>query len=63
MPDSESMAAELQRTHPAELLYPETFGVNGIIERQQGLRRRPIWEFENVKPPNNNLIYSLEPVI
>ncbi|HEJ9542219.1 DNA mismatch repair protein MutS [Proteus mirabilis] len=46
MPDSESMAAELQRTHPAELLYPETFESMALIERQQGLRRRPIWEFE-----------------
>lgn len=46
MPDSESMLAELQRTHPAELLYPETFESMALIERQQGLRRRPIWEFE-----------------
>lgn len=46
MPDSESMIAELQRTHPAELLYPETFESMVLIERQQGLRRRPIWEFE-----------------
>ncbi|MBI6544802.1 DNA mismatch repair protein MutS [Proteus vulgaris] len=46
MPDSESMIAELQRTHPAELLYPETFESMTLIERQQGLRRRPIWEFE-----------------
>lgn len=46
MPDSESMTAELQRTHPAELLYPETFESMALIERQQGLRRRPIWEFE-----------------
>ncbi|GLX63682.1 DNA mismatch repair protein MutS [Proteus vulgaris] len=46
MPDSESMIAELQRTHPAELLYPETFESMALIERQQGLRRRPIWEFE-----------------
>ncbi|MBG6031273.1 DNA mismatch repair protein MutS [Proteus hauseri] len=46
MPDNESMIAELQRTHPAELLYPETFESMALIERQQGLRRRPIWEFE-----------------
>ncbi|EST58013.1 DNA mismatch repair protein MutS [Proteus hauseri ZMd44] len=46
MPDNESMITELQRTHPAELLYPETFESMALIERQQGLRRRPIWEFE-----------------
>lgn len=46
MLDSDSMAAELQRTHPAELLYPETFESMALIERLNGLRRRPIWEFE-----------------
>ncbi|TCL06616.1 DNA mismatch repair protein MutS [Sodalis ligni] len=44
--DSEAMAAELQRTNPAELLYPETFSEMGLIEHRRGLRRRPIWEFE-----------------
>ncbi len=46
-PDSlEAMIAELQRTEPAELLYPESFETMSIIEHRQGLRRRPIWEFE-----------------
>ncbi len=44
--DNETMAAELQRTHPAELLYPENFSPLSLIEQRHGLRRRPIWEFE-----------------
>ncbi|MDN6682821.1 MAG: DNA mismatch repair protein MutS, partial [Enterobacterales bacterium] len=44
--DLETMAAELQRTNPAELLYPEDFGSMPLIENRRGLRRRPLWEFE-----------------
>lgn len=44
--DSETMAAELQRSNPAELLYPEEFPEMALIEQRHGLRRRPIWEFE-----------------
>ncbi|MGG7668637.1 DNA mismatch repair protein MutS [Yersinia sp. J1] len=44
--DTETMAAELQRTNPAELLYPETFEQMSLIEQRHGLRRRPLWEFE-----------------
>ncbi|GAB7269313.1 hypothetical protein DZS_07060 [Dickeya ananatis] len=44
--DKETMAAELQRTNPAELLYPETFEAMSLIEHRHGLRRRPLWEFE-----------------
>ncbi|CNH95225.1 DNA mismatch repair protein MutS [Yersinia kristensenii] len=44
--DLETMAAELQRTHPAELLYPENFEPMSLIENRHGLRRRPLWEFE-----------------
>lgn len=44
--DEETMAAELQRTNPAELLYPESFGAAHLIEHRHGLRRRPLWEFE-----------------
>ncbi|TKI08849.1 DNA mismatch repair protein MutS [Martelella alba] len=44
--DREGMAAELLRTNPAELLYPETLGDMGLIEHRRGLRRRPIWEFD-----------------
>ena len=40
------MAAELQRTSPAELLYPEDFQAMALIENRRGLRRRPLWEFE-----------------
>ncbi len=43
---SEAMAAELQRTNPAELLYPEDFAAGGLTEGRRGLRRRPLWEFE-----------------
>ncbi len=44
--DLETMAAEIQRTNPAELLYPETFESMLLIDTRRGLRRRPIWEFE-----------------
>lgn len=44
--DMETMAAELQRTSPAELLYPEDFQSMSLIENRRGLRRRPLWEFE-----------------
>ncbi|WP_130831294.1 DNA mismatch repair protein MutS [[Erwinia] mediterraneensis] len=44
--DMETMAAELQRTSPAELLYPEDFQAMALIENRRGLRRRPLWEFE-----------------
>ncbi len=44
--DAETMAAELQRTNPAELLYPESFEGMALIEHRHGLRRRPLWEFE-----------------
>ncbi|WAT00093.1 DNA mismatch repair protein MutS [Rouxiella chamberiensis] len=44
--DLETMAAEIQRTNPAELLYPETFETMSLIDSRRGLRRRPIWEFE-----------------
>ncbi|WP_034916573.1 DNA mismatch repair protein MutS [Erwinia sp. 9145] len=44
--DAETMAAELQRTHPAELLYAEDFAAMTLIEHRRGLRRRPVWEFE-----------------
>ncbi|HEM8303273.1 TPA: DNA mismatch repair protein MutS [Providencia stuartii] len=44
--DEESLQAELQRTRPAELLYPEDFASMALIENCKGLRRRPLWEFE-----------------
>lgn len=44
--DKETMAAELQRTNPAELLYPEDLAAMDLIENRHGLRRRPLWEFE-----------------
>lgn len=44
--NEETMAAELQRTNPAELLYPESFGAVHLLEHRHGLRRRPLWEFE-----------------
>ncbi|MDU6434638.1 MAG: DNA mismatch repair protein MutS [Pantoea sp.] len=44
--DAETMAAELQRTNPAELLYPEDLQAMSLIEQRRGLRRRPLWEFE-----------------
>lgn len=44
--DLETMAAEIQRTNPAELLYPESFESMSLIDNRRGLRRRPMWEFE-----------------
>ncbi|WP_193323394.1 DNA mismatch repair protein MutS [Erwinia endophytica] len=44
--DQETMAAELQRSNPAELLYCEDLAAMSLIEHRRGLRRRPIWEFE-----------------
>ncbi|EGR4370094.1 DNA mismatch repair protein MutS [Vibrio cholerae] len=42
----EEMAAELQRTSPCELLFPEDFSPVHLMASRQGNRRRPIWEFE-----------------
>ncbi|ALS99204.1 DNA mismatch repair protein MutS [Lacimicrobium alkaliphilum] len=44
--DEQALQAELQRTQPAELLYPEDFTAANLIESQKGLRRRPAWEFD-----------------
>ena len=41
-----ALLAELQRTNPAELLYPESFAFLHHVEGRRGLRRRPEWEFE-----------------
>ncbi|OCG07732.1 DNA mismatch repair protein MutS [Gilliamella sp. wkB178] len=42
----EEIQAELQRTNPVELLYPEDFQTMQLIESRQGLRRRPFWDFD-----------------
>ncbi|MWP62502.1 DNA mismatch repair protein MutS [Gilliamella sp. Pas-s25] len=42
----EAMQAELQRTSPVELLYPEEFQSMPLIEHRHGLRRRPQWDFD-----------------
>ncbi|MGF1701614.1 DNA mismatch repair protein MutS [Photobacterium makurazakiensis] len=42
----EEMQAELQRTSPAELLYPEDFALLGLFHGLKGARRRPVWEFD-----------------
>ncbi|EOD80608.1 DNA mismatch repair protein MutS [Grimontia indica] len=42
----EEMQAELQRTRPAELLYPEDFAFPSLTDMCKGSRRRPIWEFD-----------------
>ncbi|EQB98836.1 DNA mismatch repair protein MutS [Photorhabdus temperata] len=44
--EQETMSAELQRSRPVELLYPESFEHMALIENYHGLRRRPLWEFE-----------------
>ncbi|WP_373777130.1 DNA mismatch repair protein MutS [Glaesserella sp.] len=48
LPNKEMLSAELQRTQPAEILYPEDFNEMHLLESYKGLRRRPIWEFELV---------------
>ena len=48
LPNKEALSAELQRTQPAEILYPEDFSEAGILQGYKGLRRRPVWEFELV---------------
>ena len=42
----EAMAAELQRTSPRELLFPEDFEPVNLMASRNGNRRRPVWEFE-----------------
>jgi len=44
--NKEQLQAELQRLSPAELLYPESFSEQSILEPFKGLRRRPEWEFD-----------------
>lgn len=46
MADINTINSELQRTRPAELLYPENFVDVALFENNKGLRRRPLWEFE-----------------
>ena len=40
------LEAELERTKPAELLYPDGFMHREVIEAYSGARRRPEWEFD-----------------
>lgn len=42
----EAMSAELQRTSPRELLFPEDFEPVDLMASRNGNRRRPVWEFE-----------------
>lgn len=44
--NEEDVLAMLQKTNPAELLYPDNFKAMHLIENRTGLRRRPEWEFE-----------------
>ena len=43
---ADTMQAELQRTSPVEILYPEDFQSMSLIENCSGLRRRPLWDFD-----------------
>lgn len=45
--DEQALSAQLQKTQPAELLYPENFSHTYVIESIKGLRRRPVWEFDH----------------
>lgn len=42
----EAMLANLERTRPAELLYPEEFEHLKLIENRNGIRRRASWDFD-----------------
>lgn len=42
----EAMLANLERTQPAELLYPEEFTHFNLIENRNGIRRRASWDFD-----------------
>ncbi|WP_299011462.1 DNA mismatch repair protein MutS [uncultured Shewanella sp.] len=44
--DKAALETELQRTHPAEILYSEDFDELYLIENYRGTRRRPEWEFD-----------------
>ena len=44
--DTEALESELQRTNPAELLYPEQFAAFDLIEKRKGLRSCPPWDFD-----------------
>ena len=44
--DQSSLEAELERTKPAELLYPEGFVFKALLDDSKGVRRRPEWEFD-----------------
>jgi len=44
--DQASLEAELERTKPAELLYPEGFAFIALLDNLKGARRRPEWEFD-----------------
>ena len=42
----EQLQAELQRLSPAELLYPESFSQQQVLDSHKGLRRRPEWDYD-----------------
>ncbi|UAJ65945.1 DNA mismatch repair protein MutS [Candidatus Schneideria nysicola] len=44
--NQDNMVAELQRTNPAEILYPETIRKFTFLENYRNIRYRPIWEFD-----------------
>ncbi len=44
--NDDAFLSHLERLSPAELLYPEGFTAMHLIEKCQGLRRRPEWEFD-----------------
>lgn len=44
--NNETMQAELERTKPRELLFPDHFDCVELLAQRVGNRRRPDWEFE-----------------
>lgn len=46
LPDVESLASELQRLDPAEIILPEGENYPPFAANRVGARRRPLWEFD-----------------
>ncbi|WP_237467918.1 DNA mismatch repair protein MutS [Vibrio stylophorae] len=46
MQGDERIQAELERTHPVELLFAEDLAAVELLRQRDGNRRRPVWEFE-----------------
>ena len=46
VPDATALLGEIERLRPAELLVPETLDLGSHTLPSRGLRKRPLWEFD-----------------